>query len=58
MNICLKCDETFFTNATMRCGHFFCSNCYKDLKNNRPIKTSNKCGCPICGKNMIRKSCK
>lgn len=57
MKTCIRCDKTFTTNATLRCGHFVCSKCYCALKENRPIRTSNKCGCPSCGRNMIRKSC-
>jgi hypothetical protein len=52
---CLECSELFTDIPLLICGHFICNECYCKLKSNRPNKNSNKCGCPICGKNMIRK---
>ena len=52
---CLICLEQFSRVPDLRCGHFICPHCYCKLKANRPDKKSNKCGCPYCFKNMIRK---
>lgn len=53
---CLVCFETYNKIPDLRCGHFICSICYCKLKSNRPNKKSNKCNCPFCFKNMIRKA--
>lgn len=53
---CLRCDETFTQIPLLRCGHFYCHECYSKLKAVRPNPVNNnKCPCPICGENMIRK---
>lgn len=53
---CQECEQTFAQIPLLTCGHFVCSQCYCKLKANRPNPKSNRCGCPTCGKNMIRKS--
>lgn len=52
---CQVCSQTFDHQIAMRCGHNVCSHCYVSLKANRPNPKSNKCGCPFCGRNMLRK---
>ena len=53
--ICQICDESFEKIPLLRCGHFLCSECYVKIKNDRPVKKSNKCPCPFCSKNMVRR---
>ncbi len=52
--ICEVCNSLFEYIPSLRCGHFICNKCYCHLKLNRD-RSSNKCGCPICGENMVRK---
>jgi hypothetical protein len=52
---CQECNNTFSHIPLLTCGHFVCAECYCKLKANRPNKNNNKCGCPYCGKNMVRK---
>jgi hypothetical protein len=52
---CEICNLTFEYIPNLRCGHFVCNKCYCKLKSNRANQCSNKCGCPTCGENMIRK---
>lgn len=53
---CQECKLEISGIPLLTCGHFVCNKCYCKLKANRPNPNSNKCGCPICNKNMIRKS--
>lgn len=52
---CQVCCATFPTQIALLCGHDVCPHCYTKLKANRPNPKSNKCGCPFCGKNMVRR---
>lgn len=52
---CQVCEVDIRDIPVLTCGHFICSKCYCKLKANRPDQYSNKCGCPTCNKNMVRR---
>ena len=52
---CVRCNEQFNgAIPVLMCSHFIWPFCYCNLKANRPDQKSNKCGCPECGRNMVR----